>query len=881
MGKPQPPSNFNDFLALQMNSFFDKSFPGLSKLLPKVGKDVDDKKDSDKSEKKVEEEEEGTPNKKRPRTTNAMLAGSLDELTEQVRNTNIIMDLSYKEHVQATRLLTRLVEGGAATLGAGGAGGAPIPGPAPSVAGGVASLAAGVLGGAAEVAGGAAIVSSLPAIITGVAAVAAAAAVGYGAFKVGGYLADKFNPPEPGSPKAKEADTAAEISKLDNDIATRREHLKNLDKLEANSPTERDKKKYEEERKQDNDKIQEYESKKTSLEVDQEKELKEEAKAEAIVDGTAKAVPVGISVSPAMSNVATAARGINLNGSSPFQMMSGTGGVGTPVGAPDGAGFPHGSTGLGSGHGGGKSANPKNESIGMNYFKSQGYTDEQAAVIMGNLQQESSFNPDSINYNDAGQGNNSEGIAQWNRKRLSDMHEFVEKETGKSYNQLSADEKYKGQLHFVNHELHSRDYANAMAALKAGRYGDFSHNYEGYGDNSTDTRLGNARRILGVDHSGGHIDTDAGPTSADGVDVRNAIGDVSGLSKEQIADRVARVRPTMGKGWCVELVQKFWPDAGGVKTWRRGDPAQNAPNGSGLAMFQSSSGVQSEKYDDGGIGTPKRETLNHMGTSHAIVKEYNLPGGGFKAWEQWPGSPAHEADFTPGNRDREHDSNQYYTIKGPDGRQRATPLNREQPRVAQAQPSPYTPERLPLPPGQEPPATPSESHVDENGRAIPYSGTDHRLDNTSYPLMPKPKEKSSHPVSVSIERQEYELSARKAELQKKLLAEYGLEDANGENLIDRPRPVPASHDPTSAALIKASATEEKKHRDAVLHSEKLVKGHDVHHFVNNGHHSVDKSDHAKKSKKDKDWVGCDVSPSADRLSQLFTNDINSRKWGRS
>ena len=66
------------------------------------------------------------------------------------------------------------------------------------------------------------------------------------------------------------------------------------------------------------------------------------------------------------------------------------------------------------------------------YFESQGYTAEQASGIVGNLMQESGakLNPGALAKNDAGPGNHSIGIGQWNKERLAAMQKFTGQSAG-------------------------------------------------------------------------------------------------------------------------------------------------------------------------------------------------------------------------------------------------------------------------------------------------------------------------------------------------------------------------------------------------------------------------------------------------------------------
>jgi len=86
------------------------------------------------------------------------------------------------------------------------------------------------------------------------------------------------------------------------------------------------------------------------------------------------------------------------------------------------------------------------EQQAYNYFISQGYTPEQAAGIVGNLVNESALDPTAVNPNDAGLGRDSEGIAQWNRDRLTNLQGYAAAQ-GTDYRDFNT------QLSFVDHEL--------------------------------------------------------------------------------------------------------------------------------------------------------------------------------------------------------------------------------------------------------------------------------------------------------------------------------------------------------------------------------------------------------------------------------------------
>lgn len=81
----------------------------------------------------------------------------------------------------------------------------------------------------------------------------------------------------------------------------------------------------------------------------------------------------------------------------------------------------------------------------MNFFKQKGYSDKEAAAIVGNLKAESSMNPVAI-----GDKGAAFGLAQWRDSRLDDLKAFA-KERGTSYTDPST------QLEFVHHELQGKE----------------------------------------------------------------------------------------------------------------------------------------------------------------------------------------------------------------------------------------------------------------------------------------------------------------------------------------------------------------------------------------------------------------------------------------
>jgi hypothetical protein len=101
-----------------------------------------------------------------------------------------------------------------------------------------------------------------------------------------------------------------------------------------------------------------------------------------------------------------------------------------------------------SGLGADGAGSTENAAKAMKFFMDKGWSREQAAGIVGNLQQESgpNLNPRAVNKNDAGPGLHSYGIAQWNKERFENLKRFA-KERGTSWDDFYT------QMEFVHYEL--------------------------------------------------------------------------------------------------------------------------------------------------------------------------------------------------------------------------------------------------------------------------------------------------------------------------------------------------------------------------------------------------------------------------------------------
>jgi hypothetical protein len=86
-----------------------------------------------------------------------------------------------------------------------------------------------------------------------------------------------------------------------------------------------------------------------------------------------------------------------------------------------------------------------NRNKSFNFWKSKGYTDEQAAAITGNFQQESSFNPTTFNEREG-----AYGIGQWRNDRLLNLQKFA-RQRGTSIDDIDT------QLEFAHWEMNNTE----------------------------------------------------------------------------------------------------------------------------------------------------------------------------------------------------------------------------------------------------------------------------------------------------------------------------------------------------------------------------------------------------------------------------------------
>lgn len=120
--------------------------------------------------------------------------------------------------------------------------------------------------------------------------------------------------------------------------------------------------------------------------------------------------------------------------------------------SPFGAGIAAGAGIIDSIFGAEGAGSSENAEKAIAFFMSKGWSREQAAGIVGNLQAESTknLNPKAFGRNDAGPGLHSYGIAQWNRDRFANLQNFA-RSRGTNWNDFNT------QLEFIHHELNGSE----------------------------------------------------------------------------------------------------------------------------------------------------------------------------------------------------------------------------------------------------------------------------------------------------------------------------------------------------------------------------------------------------------------------------------------
>ena len=377
-------------------------------------------------------------------------------------------------------------------------------------------------------------------------------------------------------------------------------------------------------------------------------EIKKEAEKETKTDEVAKITTTSASLPQILKSIPSGLGGIPIPSGMSASDMAGNGTL---------TNNPNRSSG-GANHATGNLA--VNQSEAYKAFKDLGYSDQAARVAVANLSGESLRNPTDVHADPSKSNPNQKahGIASWDDARS----ERIRQEYGKMPNEMSVTDQVKAydweQKNYYKDVYAKMHDPNATPEEQMrSQVGGFEKPADVEGN--IVSRMRNYRGLPANFNTLENRDLPENDPS-----VQNVLYNSKGMTAQEITNRVQAVRPDLGSQQCVALVQKFHPEVGGVKSWTRGADADKLPSGSALALFMDKNGNQTQHYDGGGIGTAKNKTLNQQGTSHAIIKGPDLPGGGFWGYEQWngPNGKAHWAKFTPGNEDNEHNSLLYHGI---------------------------------------------------------------------------------------------------------------------------------------------------------------------------------------------------------------------------
>jgi uncharacterized protein (TIGR02594 family) len=242
-------------------------------------------------------------------------------------------------------------------------------------------------------------------------------------------------------------------------------------------------------------------------------------------------------------------------------------GTNTPTGVPGGINAPGGIPAVNNMASGGINANKA-----MDYFMSKGWSKEQAAGIVGNLQQESG-----AGLNPAAQNKNGMyGLAQWDSNRRAGF----EKKYGKSIKGSTAEE----QMEYINWELTQGPEKRAGKALKNATNAQeaahiFEKKYERSGGSALDKRIANANKIYGSHTPGQQPTSGQGnipitgapggpgtnmPTGGSGGGLLSNANKYLGMSEGQNSDQLNKFTGvnTQNTPWCGAFVGGVLKESG-------------------------------------------------------------------------------------------------------------------------------------------------------------------------------------------------------------------------------------------------------------------------------------------------------------------------------
>lgn len=121
-----------------------------------------------------------------------------------------------------------------------------------------------------------------------------------------------------------------------------------------------------------------------------------------------------------------------------------------------------------------------------------GYSHAQAAALVGNIKQESAFNPDNLN-----KGEGAYGLLQWRGPRLEGLRNYAA-------SQGLSPSDWRTQLGYARYEMSGSEAKSAAPFLSATTVPAANaalHRYIRYGDNSEGTRLNYAQNVAGAPYT--------------------------------------------------------------------------------------------------------------------------------------------------------------------------------------------------------------------------------------------------------------------------------------------------------------------------------------------------------------------------------------------
>lgn len=698
MAKATTDKSFEEFFRDGMSDVAKVAFPTLGKLM-----DFSKKKDEDKATDSADDAEDdiAAPKKRKKATVNAvaneMVLDSLEAIDERLKVQSIVLVSQLEQQTITNQLLNRLAASGTGMGGGSSSGGSSVLDTVTEAVGG-ASIGNFIKTWGTKLLGGAAAALAAPEVLIG----AAGAAAGYGLYK-----ATQSNPTAASDAAAAEAGLDPSNPGGSDSVGSRAPSYNPLQKRSGDDKKIKDLEdmlaRIEAHLKLNN------ESEAERLRLSQEelalrkkiKDLQREEQGSGphgVVgpDGTvAASTPFGRpsqahTTTPVSAYIGSGAENIPIRNGHDEATHTAIGQGETALQKVRGGGMGQTAGGQGGGGGGGTRkgdlARPGNQSEAWKFFKGKGYTDEETATIMGNLQQESGFNPGAHNPNDAGPGRDSDGIAQWNdgkasnpSNRRTNMMDFVSKQFGKPYDQLSASERYTGQLGFIDHELNTT-YKGAREKLKGGDYKGFGHAYEGYGSpdegdqGGWGTRSGNAQRILARGRAG-QFDKGGASGEADFTPPKNAkevldhLDDMKSRGMITNEECVSLATATVG----IKLGGKANGTGQHVNDWTKGESIMDGTMkpGTPIATFLDRHGNSTSDYAHGGNGGQRGANLDHAAVFENYVRDKDGKITGMSVAEQYDGSGGiHEHTYSidginkrTGQYDREHDATSYSAIK--------------------------------------------------------------------------------------------------------------------------------------------------------------------------------------------------------------------------